>query len=206
MMEMVEANWLLLVIALLIGLAVAWYVFHVKRTTRVTTDRRDVLDEGSDRAKRNQVLIDTPDDKQAVPEQSLERRDTVEPPIVTPAGLAGAGPAVAMGADREPAATPVAPAEEPIAQQQPAPPPANEDNALDLTAIKGLGPKLAARLNELGVTSVAQIAAWTEADIDRIDPQLGRFQGRVRRDDWVAQARLLVADDKEAYQRQFGNL
>ncbi len=59
----------------------------------------------------------------------------------------------------------------------------------DLTRIKGLGPKLAEQLHALGVTSFAQIAAWDEADIDRIDAQLGRFQGRIRRDDWPAQAR-----------------
>jgi predicted flap endonuclease-1-like 5' DNA nuclease len=79
-----------------------------------------------------------------------------------------------------------------------------EAGADDLTRIKGLGPKLAATLGGLGVTRFDQIAGWTDADIDRIDAQLGRFQGRIRRDDWVEQARLLAADDTAGFASRFG--
>jgi len=44
------------------------------------------------------------------------------------------------------------------------------------------------------------------ADIDRIDAELGRFQGRIRRDDWREQARLLSAGDTAGYAAKFGNL
>ena len=74
----------------------------------------------------------------------------------------------------------------------------------DLTRIKGLGPRLAATLGDLGVTRFAQIAAWSDADIDRIDAQLGRFEGRIRRDAWVEQARLLAEGDLDAFQQRFG--
>ncbi|TIX50616.1 hypothetical protein E5222_10180 [Alteraurantiacibacter aquimixticola] len=60
------------------------------------------------------------------------------------------------------------------------------------------------QLAEMGVTSFAQIAAWDDAEIDRVDAQLGRFQGRIRRDNWVEQARLLAAGDRAAYESQFG--
>ena len=63
---------------------------------------------------------------------------------------------------------------------------------------------LAATLNDLGVSHFDQIAGWSDADIDRIDAQLGRFQGRIRRDDWVGQARLLSAGDEAAFQAKFG--
>ena len=76
----------------------------------------------------------------------------------------------------------------------------------DLLLIKGLGPKLVEQLRALGVTSFAQIAAWDDAEIDRIDAQLGRFQGRIRRDDWPAQARLLAAGDTSGYEAKFGKL
>ena len=76
----------------------------------------------------------------------------------------------------------------------------------DLTRIKGLGPKLAALLHTLVVTSFAQIAAWSEADIDRIDGQLGAFAGRIRRDDWVAQAKFLAAGDMTGFEGKFGRL
>ena len=56
------------------------------------------------------------------------------------------------------------------------------------------------------MTSFAQIAAWSEADIDRIDDQLGRFKGRIRRDNWIEQARLLTSGDTAAYEAQFGKL
>jgi predicted flap endonuclease-1-like 5' DNA nuclease len=79
-----------------------------------------------------------------------------------------------------------------------------EENTDELIRIKGLGPKLAATLGELGINRVEQIAAWTDADIDRIDAQLGRFQGRIRRDEWVEQARLLAAGDTAGFEGRFG--
>ncbi|WP_305778775.1 5' DNA nuclease [Neorhizobium sp. T25_13] len=61
----------------------------------------------------------------------------------------------------------------------------------DLKQISGIGPKLAEVLNGLGVTSLAQVAAWNEADIARFDKELG-FEGRISRDDWVGQAKALL--------------
>ncbi|BDW99286.1 hypothetical protein [Maricaulis maris] len=58
----------------------------------------------------------------------------------------------------------------------------------DLSVIKGLGPKAAASLKAGGITSVAQIAAWTEADIERWDVAING-RGRIVRDDWVGQAK-----------------
>lgn len=75
----------------------------------------------------------------------------------------------------------------------------------DLTRIKGLGPKLAALLGELGITTFAQIAALTPDEIERIDAKLGRFAGRITRDQWVEQARLLVAGDEPGFAAKFGN-
>jgi predicted flap endonuclease-1-like 5' DNA nuclease len=69
-----------------------------------------------------------------------------------------------------------------------------------------LGPKLSATLHGAGVTSFAQIAAWSDADIDRIDAQLGRFQGRIRRDDWVGQAKLLAQGDENGFAERYGKL
>lgn len=76
----------------------------------------------------------------------------------------------------------------------------------DLSRIKGVGPKLVAILHENGVTEFGQIAAWSEADIDAIDAKLGRFQGRIRRDNWPEQARFLAADDTAGYEGKFGRL
>lgn len=61
----------------------------------------------------------------------------------------------------------------------------------DLTRIKGLGPKAAAALAGGGVTSFAQIAAWSEADIASWDAKING-RGRITRDDWVGQAKTLA--------------
>jgi predicted flap endonuclease-1-like 5' DNA nuclease len=76
----------------------------------------------------------------------------------------------------------------------------------ELTRMKGVGPKVAALLASLGVTRFDQIAAWTDADVARIDAQLGAFKGRVTRDQWVEQARLLAAGDTAGYEAKFGKL
>lgn len=61
----------------------------------------------------------------------------------------------------------------------------------DLKRISGIGPKLEQVLNGRGVKRFADIAAWSDADIERIDAELG-FDGRIRRDDWVGQAKALL--------------
>ncbi len=66
---------------------------------------------------------------------------------------------------------------------------AETGGADDLTVIKGLGPLSAERLGEHGVTTLAEIAAWNDADIERIAPQINLAADRIRRDDWVGQAR-----------------
>lgn len=58
----------------------------------------------------------------------------------------------------------------------------------DLKLIKGVGPKLEAMLNKLGINTFAQIAQWNNADIAQISTELGSFKDRITRDDWVAKA------------------
>ena len=57
----------------------------------------------------------------------------------------------------------------------------------DLKKITGVGPALEKKLHEAGITSYAQIAAWSEEDIAGYEETLS-LGGRVERDDWVAQA------------------
>ncbi len=61
----------------------------------------------------------------------------------------------------------------------------------DLTVLVGIGPTLAGKLGDLGVTTFADIAAWTEADVERFDKQL-KLLGRISRDAWIDQARQLA--------------
>jgi F-type H+-transporting ATPase subunit gamma len=60
----------------------------------------------------------------------------------------------------------------------------------DLEAILGIGPVINSKLREMGVTRFAQIAAWSDADADRIGNELD-FPGRIERENWVEQARTM---------------
>ena len=62
----------------------------------------------------------------------------------------------------------------------------------DLKKLKGVGPKIEGHLHEAGITSFAQISKWTKKDVDNFDDML-KFRGRIERDDWVGQAKLLAA-------------
>lgn len=62
-----------------------------------------------------------------------------------------------------------------------------DGGADDLKQIKGIGPKIEASLNGLGIYHLDQIAGWTRANIDWVDGQLA-FRGRIRREQWVEQA------------------
>lgn len=75
-----------------------------------------------------------------------------------------------------------------------------------VTQLKGLGPKVAARLAELGVTTVGQIAALDDDAAHALDAQLGPFRGRLERDRWVEQARFLAAGDRAGFEAVFGKL
>lgn len=61
----------------------------------------------------------------------------------------------------------------------------------DLKLIAGIGPKLEQVLNEKGVRSFADIIGWSADDVAKIDAELG-FGGRILRDDWAGQAKVLA--------------
>ncbi|MBI1404104.1 MAG: hypothetical protein GC147_12950 [Porphyrobacter sp.] len=194
----------LVLIGLLVIALVVWALARSNRKARIVKDDgapaigRDVLDEGAERAQRNQALIDAPRGVDIVQGDTSAAANT-QAVAAAPLGTdSEAGPAVA------PEDVPAAP---PAPAPTPAPAPAATPAASsgdDLTRIKGIGPKLVALLGELGVTSFAQIAAWSDADIQRIDGQLGRFSGRIQRDQWIAQARLLAEGDEAGFAERFG--
>ena len=68
---------------------------------------------------------------------------------------------------------------------------AKAEGADDLKQLSGVGPALEKKLHDAGVTTLAQIAAWTEEDIAAMDEKLS-FKGRIQREGWVEQARELT--------------
>ena len=95
---------------------------------------------------------------------------------------AGSVSATAVAAAAPKAAKKAAPA--PKAEKAEAAPVAGAD---DLKKLSGVGPALEKKLIEGGVTSFAQIAAWTEEDVAAMDEKLS-FKGRIEREGWIAQA------------------
>ena len=96
----------------------------------------------------------------------------------------------------------------PIATESAKPDPAlsGASDAIPVTTLKGLGPKVAARLAELDITDARQLAALDDAGAAALDAQLGSFAGRMARDRWIDQARLLASGDRAGYEATFGKL
>jgi predicted flap endonuclease-1-like 5' DNA nuclease len=76
----------------------------------------------------------------------------------------------------------------------------------DLTQLKGVGPKFARLLNDLGITRFDQLARLSEGDLDRLDQHLGAFKGRLERDQVPLQAEYLARDDQDGFEQRFGKL
>jgi len=76
----------------------------------------------------------------------------------------------------------------------------------DLTRLKGVGPKFAALLNELGIRRFDQLARLSDADIERLDAKLGPFRGRLQRDQIPLQADYLARGDEDGFEQRFGKL
>lgn len=167
---------------ILIGLALlvlaVWLLARLNRKAKVVED-------GSAPALARDVL-----DAGAAPALRNQALIDAAPAVVKEAPAPMAAPAPEPVA-ATPAPAPVAPASVPT-------------SADDIARIKGVGPKLVALLGELGVTTFAQIAAWSDADVERIDAQLGRFKGRITRDQWIDQAKLLSAGDETAFTDKYG--
>ena len=71
-------------------------------------------------------------------------------------------------------------------------PKADASGADDLKQLSGVGPALEKKLHDAGVTTFAQIAAWTEADVEEFGEKLS-FKGRIEREGWIEQAKELAS-------------
>jgi predicted flap endonuclease-1-like 5' DNA nuclease len=79
---------------------------------------------------------------------------------------------------------------------------ARDGKADDLKRIKGIGPKLEKLCNSLGFYHFDQIAAWTADEVAWVDANLEGFKGRVTRDEWVSQAKLLASGGETAFSKK----
>ncbi len=119
---------------------------------------------------------------------------------VAPAAVAEAQPqAKAEDAAPAPAAKPEAPAavpEQPKGLEGP-----REGKADDLKRISGVGPKIEGMLNQRGIYHYDQIAGWSAAEIAWMDGDL-KFKGRIEREDWIGQAKILATGGDTDFSRR----
>lgn len=72
----------------------------------------------------------------------------------------------------------------------------------DLKKIKGVGPKLETMLHGMGFYHYDQVANWTAAEVAWVDDNLEGFKGRVSRDNWVEQAKILAAGGETEFSKK----
>jgi len=128
---------------------------------------------------------------------------TVAEPPVRPEGERKK-PVRKPGPAKTPAAAKTAPAKVPAeaaaAEKKPegiaAPRGGQPDN---LQEIEGIGPVLERLCHEMGIFHFDQIAAWGPGEVAWMDGNLKGFRGRITRDKWVAQAKLIVSEGVEAF-------
>ncbi|MFC3325313.1 proton-conducting membrane transporter [Mesorhizobium cantuariense] len=111
---------------------------------------------------------------------------------------AASKPAAATSAARSSTAPKAAPAKK--AAPAPAKPASGKPD--NLRRLIGIGPVNEKLLKAQGVTSFAQIAGWTAADIKRIEDVMN-FDGRIARERWIEQAKLLAAGNEKEFAKQF---
>jgi predicted flap endonuclease-1-like 5' DNA nuclease len=167
MLNIIAAHPLPFIIALLIGIATGWWIWARSRA-----------EEGA--------VEETVEPYQVPPEAEPEPEPEPAPPVPAPPPVA-APAAAAVVAGTAAAATQDAPPAEEVPDIAPA-----VGDPDDLKRIKGIGPKLEKLCNSLGVMRFDQIAAWTARDVAKVDAHLGSFKGRITRDEWVDQAKLLA--------------
>ncbi len=72
----------------------------------------------------------------------------------------------------------------------------------NLKEIKGIGPKLEKLCNSLGFYHFDQIANWTADEVAWVDANLEGFRGRVTRDKWVEQAKILASGGETEFSKR----
>lgn len=176
MMTVIESNIVVIVIALLVGLVIGYWIFRRARSG-----------------------------------DTVERHDAVEASDVAPAPIVEAKPARADGREGnslidQGAAATTDVAGQVLGVQVHGELPGASGPPDNLELLKGVGPKLAAKLNENGIIRFDQLARLSPNEVAIIEDKLGPFKGRLTRDRIVEQANYLARDDRDGFEAKFGKL
>ncbi|NKJ97787.1 NADH-quinone oxidoreductase subunit E [Rhizobium leguminosarum bv. viciae] len=131
------------------------------------------------------------------PKAAAKNAKAAEQQPISGTAAAEPAPKAAVKAEAAPAAKPaLTDKNRPAGVEKPAAPD-------DLKMISGVGPKIEATLNEIGIFTFAQVAGWKKAEREWVDGYLN-FRGRIERDDWVKQAKALAKGGEAEYIKVFG--
>jgi predicted flap endonuclease-1-like 5' DNA nuclease len=190
MTSLIELNLIPILIALLIGVIVGWTMVKRARDRRAGTQDEIRSREGAPRvAAPPPAAAPAPAARPAKAAGDDEGDSVLDGEAAAVADIAGEF----LGVDVH---DEIAGESEPTGDLPP-------DN---LQTLKGVGPKLAARLNDLGITRFAQLAALSQAQVEALDARLEQFRGRIARDRLVEQAGYLARGDTAGFEATFGNL
>jgi predicted flap endonuclease-1-like 5' DNA nuclease len=192
MMTVVDANLLPIILALVIGFLIGWWMF---RQPRAGSDIKIDVDNNA------RPYLDTPREPPPV-----ARREATDPPRPRPIrdgidtherrGVMDQGAAATTDVAGQLLGV-KAHSELPGAAGGP------PDN---LQMLKGVGPKLAQKLNENGILRFDQLAGLGTNEVAMLEEKLGPFRGRLSRDRVVEQASYLARGDTEGFEARFGKL
>ena len=186
------------VIAILAALAIAAIIYGMRLSHRRREARQELKEHNAEVEQQAAPAPAQVEERAPVPPVALAPapRAVVDEPVATPEPLRDEPIA---------AATPDL-VENPAAVAAPAAPTGPSPADGPVTQLKGLGPKVAQRLAEHGITTVGQLAALTDDEAASLDAHMGPFTGRMGRDRWQEQARFLAAGDVKGFESVFGRL
>ena len=186
--------WVLLLLAALIGLLAGWIIWG--RRSEVNIDNSGLqADLDACRAKhadKDVRIAELEADLRGCRDSLADVQTAAAAPAAAMAAPAGAvdydGDGVFEGTDE---------GTKPTTMDAP-----RAGGADDLKRIKGVGPKMEKLCNKLGFWHFDQIAGWTRDEVAWVDANLEGFKGRVTRDEWVSQAKLLATGGETAFSKK----
>ena len=186
MMTVIETNIVPIIIVLLVGLVIGWWMFA-----------RPAKTEGTETAEQ---AVDTAPQPVAAPPPAKPAPKPAAPPKAEVLRREGKGLA-----DQGAAATTDV-AGQMLGVEAHGELPGAKGPPDDLQLLKGVGPKLVLKLHENGITRFDQIARLSPNEVAILEDKLGPFKGRLTRDRVVEQAAYLARGDRDGFEAQFGSL
>lgn len=187
----------LIILAAVLGLIVGWLIWARRSRTVVDTSEVDRLRTELDACRAQHSEKDT-----RIAELETDLRNATSDVIVTPvttpvAALTDETASDGVDYDGDGIIEGSAEGVKPETLSE-----ARGGQADDLKQIKGIGPKLEKLCNALGFYHFDQIASWSADEEAWVDANLEGFKGRVSRDQWIAQAKVLAAGGETEFSKR----